>query len=89
MVRPTREMKARALALEAGEFFDNLAEGTTALKPAEDIAAADYANQVAEQMRKWASAMEAEAQAKREERRAQQWHTLPDGTLQRLKGTPA
>jgi hypothetical protein len=70
---PTRQTMARALALEAGEFFDKLAEGEKNLKAAELHAAADYASRVAEQFRKWANAIEAEAQAEREARRAQQW----------------
>jgi len=93
---PTRETMARALALEAGEYFDGLAEAEKDLKPAQLIAAADYASHVAEQLREMAAEIRAEERARREakraereERRAQQWHTLPDGTLQRLKGSPA
>ena len=90
-----RNHGARA-RLEAGEYFDGLAETEKDLKPAQLIAAADYANHVAEQLREVAAEIRAEERARREakraereERRAQQWHTLPDGTLQRLKGSPA
>jgi hypothetical protein len=77
-------------------ILDSLAEAGKDLKPAQLIAAADYASHVAEQLREMAAEMRAEERARREtkraerkERHAQQWHTLPDGTLQRLKGTPA
>ena len=67
---PTRQTMARALALEAGEFFDKLAEAEKDLKPAELFAAAVYASGIAERFRKWAAGLDAEAQAKREARRA-------------------
>jgi hypothetical protein len=40
---PTRETMARALALEAGEYFDGLAEAEKDLKSAQLVAAADQA----------------------------------------------
>jgi hypothetical protein len=67
---PTRQTMARALAFEAGEFFDNLAESKKDLKPAEVFAAAVYADGIAERFRKWAAGLDAEALAKREARRA-------------------
>jgi hypothetical protein len=85
MLSTTRRM-ARTLALEAAEFFDGLAEARKAPKPTELIAAAKYADKVANQLCKLASAIEAEAQAKREARRAkrqQKWRTDEHGVMVR------
>jgi len=79
---------ARALALEAGEFFDGLAEAEKDFKPAELTAAADYANQVAEQLRELAGEIEEAMRAKRENKRAK-WRTEEDGTMVRVKGSLA
>ena len=88
---PTRQTMACALALETGEFFDKLAEGEKDLKAAELHAAADYANQVAEQFRKWACGIEALEQKRREERRANKITKYVDenGVLVMIKGSPA
>ncbi len=89
---PTRETMARALALEAGEYFDGLAEAEKDLKPAQLIAAADYASHVAEQLREMAAEIRAEERARRDAKRAERrskWYVDEHGCLAMTKGTPA
>jgi hypothetical protein len=82
----SHDAMARALALDAGEFFDGLAEDSAKLGPKKMMSAARYARQLAEQFRTMADEIMAARKAEREVRRAQRWHKLPDGTLAEAQG---
>ena len=67
----TRSQAKAGWSRSPPRYFDGLAEAEKDLKPAQLIAAADYASHVAEQLREMATEIRAEERARREAKRAE------------------